>query len=46
MRVTESLALAAMLVVRVQVRVAEVQIQPPVGSASAVAVRPVGQREE
>src|SRR5579863_8887474 len=40
--VKESLALAAMLVVRMQVRVASLQVQPPVESVSAVAVRPVG----
>jgi hypothetical protein len=40
--VTESLALAGMLVVRTQLRVLTVQIQPPVASVRAVAVRPCG----
>jgi hypothetical protein len=41
-RVTESLALAEILVARVQVNVLTVQIQPPVASVSAVAVNPTG----
>ena len=41
-KVAESLALAAMIVFRVQVDVLKVQIQAPVVSVSAVAVRPGG----
>jgi len=41
-RVTESFALAARLVVRVQVKVPTVQIQPPVKSVMAVTIMPVG----
>ena len=41
-RVTESLAPAARLVARAQVKVLTVQIQPPVESVMAVIVMPVG----
>ncbi len=41
-KVTESLVLAAIPTVRVQVSVPTVQLQPPVASLSAVAVRPAG----